>query len=261
MGLHSPRGESLFGRQLSRGASRCSVRGRSACGKGRGSGVSRGVSRSGGRGRGSSPRAGRGSSRSVWRSRMFCLKRCHLAFFASLYFCCGSLCSPPGRQFRSRGRPVSPFASRAGGASPRLSSRGGRSRHGRWPGGSRSPSPSPSARAASRDSHSFPRSNHIITADGCFSFKRFSVGWSSSASCARKAVGWLSTRMVQYAWRGGIPPSYVLPARRRAPADCTQSASTHLIWLNRTNQLSGRLHCSTIRRALPEKAGVSADGY
>ncbi len=35
------------------------------------------------------------------RLRTVCLKRPHFAFLASLYFCRGSLCSPPGRQFLS----------------------------------------------------------------------------------------------------------------------------------------------------------------
>jgi 6-phosphogluconolactonase len=108
---------------------------------------------------------------------MFCLNFCQRAFFASLYGCRGSRCSPPGRQLRSR----------------------------------RSPSPPPASRAASRDSHSLPRSNHFITAEGFFCFRRFRVGNSSSASCARNAVGWSSTRIVQYAWRGGIVQSYRYP--------------------------------------------------
>ena len=78
------------------------------------------------------------------------------------------------------------------------------SRSGRGPSQRRSPRPNPASRAASRESNSCPRSNHFITADAFFSRRRLSVGSSSSASCARKAVGWSSTRMVQYAWRGGM---------------------------------------------------------
>jgi hypothetical protein len=35
------------------------------------------------------------------RLRMFCLNCVHFAFFASLYFCFGSRCSPPGRHLLS----------------------------------------------------------------------------------------------------------------------------------------------------------------
>ena len=122
-GFHPPRAESPFGRQFSFGASRQSDRGRSPCGRARGS-PARGLawrSRVGSRcarrsrgsrsTRGSAPLAARyphapreeapvhrrpGASRSAWRSRMFCLKRCHFAFFASLYFCRGSRCVSAG---------------------------------------------------------------------------------------------------------------------------------------------------------------------
>src|SRR6185503_617659 len=51
---------------------------------------------------------------------------------------------------------------------------------------------------------------HFISADGCLCFKRLKVGIKSSCMAERKAVGWLSTRMVQYAYRGGIETT-ILP--------------------------------------------------
>ena len=196
---------------------------------------------------------------------MFCLKRCHFAFLASLYFCRGSLCSPPGRQLRSRGgcASPSPAPSRLRGSrgrSPRSSrlrcSRGRSPRSSRPPGGPRrSARAGNSARAASRDSHSRPRSNHIMTAEGCFSFSRFSVGCSSSTSCARKAVGWLSTRMVQYAWRGGIRSSYVLRTRAHRRTPCSAPAQTELRF-NPTIQSRGHFNCPLISRKLDKRAGV-----
>ncbi len=62
-----------------------------------------------------------------------------------------------------------------------------------------SPRASMASCASSRESHNFPFCHHFISAVGLFCFSRLNVGISSSFEPARKAVGWLSTRIVQYA--------------------------------------------------------------
>ena len=83
----------------------------------------------------------------------------------------GSRCSPPGRQSGLR-RSVPPWCS--------------------------------AARASSGPAHRRPRANHIITASGCLLWSCLNVGSSSSRNCARNAVGFPSTMIVQYAKRGGM---------------------------------------------------------
>jgi hypothetical protein len=89
----------------------------------------------------------------------------------------GSTCVPPGRQSRPRFSPC-PSTLR------------------------------PAHCACSGLSHSLPRANHFMTTSWFVRCSCASVGCSSSCLDARKAVGLLSIRIVQYAYLGGIPRLY-----------------------------------------------------
>ena len=114
---------------------------------------------------GGRPSAGR-SRRASARLRIASLKRFHLSFFASMYFCRGSSCVPPGRQVRARPRAASRSCCKA-------------------------------SRASSGELHSRPRWNHLSVASGRVRRSWTSVGCSSAASRARNAVGSSPMTMVQ----------------------------------------------------------------